>query len=389
MSDLIKDPTATSPPAEDLAESISPATSSDGDSGSDSGDYVPGTFEGVEKNLEILFVKDKGAAGGCRGLTRAALDAVCSAARCTILSSVSNGHLDAYVLSESSLFVYEHKMVLKTCGRTTLLRCLKPLIKLTEELGMELEWLGYSRKNYSFPEDQVFPHSSFQEEFSYLKKHPNLEATLGGSGHVLGPVTGDHWLCYVSDKAREEVVSAERTINIMMFDLDPSVTQHFYQCNSATAEDMTSKSGIDQLVPGAVIDARAFEPCGYSMNAILYGSYSTVHITPEPECSYASFETNTALKSYTALINNVLGVFKPGRVVVTMLADEGGLREITESPFDNRAVIVPSWGSYSRSASSFTKIDDYCFQMGNWELKTADEDIKLLQDRKASRTSSV
>lgn len=44
-----------------------------------------------------------------------------------------------------------------------------------------------------------------------------------------------------------------------------------------------------------------------------------MHVTPEPECSYASFETNTPLKSYDSLINNVLRVFKPKRFVLTMM----------------------------------------------------------------------
>ena len=272
----------------------------------------------------MIFKAGTGDPEGCRALERSALDAICSAARCTILSSASNSHLDAYVLSESSLFVYSHKIILKTCGRTTLLRCLHPLLRLAEEQGLELEWMGYSRKNFSFPDDQYFPHGSFQDEFGYLSKHPNLDAKLAGSGYVLGPITGDHWLVYVSDKTDGLVPPAkpatERTINIMMFDMPADVSSHFYQDRFPTAKEMTEASGIDKLVPGATLDDRAFEPCGYSMNAILYDSYSTVHITPEPECSYASFETNTPLKSYTSLINNVLAVFRPARVVVSWAA---------------------------------------------------------------------
>lgn len=371
------------------AASPSSSCSSDGET-SEEREYIPGQFEGPEKNLEICFKPGIGHPNGCRELPRAALDAICAHARCTIISQTSNDFLDAYVLSESSLFVYPHKVILKTCGQTTLLHCLHTLFRVTRDLGLELEWLGYSRKNYTFPNDQYFPHSNFQDEFTYLKRHPQLEARLDGNGYILGPLTADHWLVYVSDKCdRPSSQSTERTINIMMFDMAPDVAAQFYVERCSTAAEQTRASGIDALVPGAVIDDRAFEPCGYSMNAILYGSYTTVHITPEPECSYASFETNTPLKSYTSLINNVLGTFRPSRVVITMLADAAGLAEMSENPFDNTGIAVPALGTYNRTSSSFTKVEgDCCASMGSWELVQNIEEISDRAHRKANRLTS-
>jgi S-adenosylmethionine decarboxylase len=119
----------------------------------------------------------------------------------------------------------------------------------------------------------------------------------------------------------------ERTINLMMFDMAPEVANIFFkvspQGRNMTGKEMTAKSGIDHLCPGATIDETAFTPCGYSMNAILHDSYFTIHITPEKECSYASFETNTCLRDYGSMVRNVLNVFRPKRFVLTMFGDEG------------------------------------------------------------------
>ena len=61
-----------------------------------------------------------------------------------------------------------------------------------------------------------------------------------------------------------------------MFDMDPEAAKVFYKEHGGSAREMTVKSGIAALVPGATIDDFAFDPCGYSMNAITYGNYATV-----------------------------------------------------------------------------------------------------------------
>lgn len=114
--------------------------------------------------LEIDFTPDAGPARGLRELTRVQLDALCTAAKCTIISQMSNDHLDSYVLSESSLFVYSHKIILKTCGTTTLLMTLEPLIEYTTALGMKMEWMAYTRKDFQQPLQQKFPHRDPAEE---------------------------------------------------------------------------------------------------------------------------------------------------------------------------------------------------------------------------------
>ncbi|GMI10019.1 hypothetical protein TrRE_jg5219, partial [Triparma retinervis] len=218
----------------------------------------------------------------------------------------------------------------------------------TENQGLVMDWVGYSRKNLLMPEQQVFPQRGWGEEMDYLRRHrEGGMREINGNGYTLGPVTGDHWFVWVADRTvREDVVGTDRVINIMMFDIDERVRECFYTeqykgggkggrgnsdgpdrateggCDDKKdddedaaegeadirriSEEMTKKAGIDRLVPGAA------------------------------SCSYASFETNAKLKSYHSLINNVVRTFKPKRFVLTMMADEAGLGQIQDNPLESR-----------------------------------------------------
>ena len=140
----------------------------------------------------------------------------------------------------------------------------------------------------------------------------------------------------------------DRVLNIMMFDIDENVAKNFYydayeakahpdetdeESVRRISSEQTKRAGIDSLCPGAVIDPRAFEPCGYSMNAILFRSYYTMHVTPEDGSSYASFETNQRVGSYGSLVSNVVRAFRPKRLVMTLMADEAGLEQMKDDPF--------------------------------------------------------
>jgi hypothetical protein len=72
-----------------------------------------------------------------------------------LLVCIPAAELDAYVLSESSLFVYPTKWVLKTCGTTKLLRAVPRLLEMAAELNMLPRRCKYSRASFLFPEQQV------------------------------------------------------------------------------------------------------------------------------------------------------------------------------------------------------------------------------------------
>lgn len=325
-------------------------------------------FEGPEKTMEVVFKQGFGAPNGLRSMTRSQLDELCEKAKCSILTETSNNYLDSYVLSESSLFVYKYRFIMKTCGQTTLLRCLSTLIEYADMLGMELCWVNYSRKNLLYPTEQLWPHSNFGDEIKYISTHESLKSRLKGNGNILGPITGDHWFVYFAEavnsdrssfirtelpvQPRQVQEDAARTINLMMFDMPSEVCEIFYQKNTVSGKEMTRKAGIHHLCPGAEIDETSFEPCGYSMNGILHETYSTIHITPQSECAYASFETNAVLDNYAPLIRNALIVFRPQRFVVTMCGENSAFEQIKGSPTELRAINLPGLGGYTRTAES-------------------------------------
>jgi S-adenosylmethionine decarboxylase len=361
--------------------STSGGSTSDEQSGNDT--YYTGCFEGPEKTMEVVFRSDKGPEEGLRTLTRTQLDFLCTKAKCSIVHHISNQHMDAYVLSESSLFVYKHRFIMKTCGTTTLLRCLSSLLEFADAMGMEFTWVGYSRKNLLFPTQQLWPHSNFGDEIRYIQTHDKLQNRLQGTGYILGPITGDHWFVYVADHSETSPLfkrtplyiapppSNERTLNMMMFDMAPEVASVFYQANTPSGKEMTLKSGINHLCPGALIDEMAFTPCGYSMNAILHDAYSTIHITPEPQCSYASFETNTMLENYQPMVRNTLSVFRPQRFVLTMFGDQMALDSLKAGlPTDQAVIALPKHGLfYARTSVSSTKVDvELCCLMACYSL---------------------
>ncbi|ELW50109.1 S-adenosylmethionine decarboxylase proenzyme [Tupaia chinensis] len=234
--------------------------------------------------------------------------------------------------SESSMFVSKRRFILKTCGTTLLLKALVPLLKLARDYsGFDsIQSFFYSRKNFMKPSHQGYPHRNFQEEIEFLNAiFPN------GAAYCMGRMNSDCWYLYTLDFPESRVISQpDQTLEILMSELDPAVMDQFYMKDGVTAKDVTRESGIRDLIPGSVIDATLFNPCGYSMNGMKSdGTYWTIHITPEPEFSYVSFETNLSQTSYDDLIRKVVEVFKPGKFVTTLFVNQSSkCRTVLSSP---------------------------------------------------------
>lgn len=229
-------------------------------------------FEGTEKLLEVWFSRRDGKEENCdlRKIARANWESLLKLVKCEIISFKKNDQLDSYVLSESSMFVSKRCFILKTCGSTTLLKAVKPLLFVVQELTGFDEVLDifYSRKNFMRPELQDKPHTSFEDEVEVLD-----ELFDDGAAYCMGRINHDCWYLYTlnTPMGYRGIQVADQTLEVIMQDLDPGVMAIFTQEGSASAKEATQKSGIDRLYPTATLDDFLFTPCGYSVNGILKG----------------------------------------------------------------------------------------------------------------------
>lgn len=281
-------------------------------------------FEGSEKRVEVDFILGpSAAASGLRALAREQLDELMSLAHCSIVSARSNSNFDAYVLSESSLFVYPRKWVLKTCGTTRLLDSLPRLLEVAAANGMEATRCKYSRASFLKPGQQPAPYSSgFEEEVALLNLH---FGGLGAAAYVLGEEThGLQWHVYVAGRTSSPVPTFN--VELCMTDLDEVACQNFFRTDKFVSSAQTTKdTGIALLLPNALIDDYVFEPCGYSMNGIYQHQFITIHVTPEKGYSYASVEISGHMEDLvdcSALLASVTAIFRPKRISVAMAVDD-------------------------------------------------------------------
>lgn len=302
-------------------------------------------FEGFEKRLEITFSQPPifaDASGlGLRRLTRAQLDSILEPARCSIVSQLSSAELDSYVLSESSLFVYPLKIILKTCGTTKLLSSIRPTLQLAESLSLGVDSVKYSRGSFIFPHAQPAPYRNFADEVEVLN---GFFEGLFAEAYVIGDprAPNRNWHIYSAVKAGADArrsaspLSAAEdragvvTLEMCMTGLDKSKASVFFKRSGEpdySARQMTKLSGISEIIPGHTICDFDFDPCGYSMNGIDGAALSTVHVTPEDGFSYASYEAmgiDPESVKFDALVKRVLRCFGPTEFSVAITCGDGG-----------------------------------------------------------------
>ncbi|CCK72136.1 adenosylmethionine decarboxylase SPE2 KNAG_0J00530 [Huiozyma naganishii CBS 8797] len=372
-------------------------------------------FEGPEKLLEIWFFPHVGKVPGegktLRDVPVETWVSILQLVKCEVLSIKSTPEMDAFLLSESSMFIYPHRMTLKTCGTTTTLFCLPRLFEILHEL---LGWdfrneeegkfepfkVFYSRRAFMFPSKQKSIHRNWGDEVDYLNAF-----FCSGKSYVVGRFDDrKHWNLYVTDtKEQDEQVAAveespaveDETFEILMTGLDPECTEQFVSHRQVSAEpqplgqpqertnddadddghllgySMTRKTGLDNVYNTASANSRdaefhhdafAFSPCGYSSNMIVDNHYYyTLHVTPEKGWSYASFESNVPVSEISNdrqdnvdVLRKVLNVFRPREFCLTFFAKSAGNKN-----FDSLQQFASKSRLYEKKERIIYDLEDY------------------------------
>lgn len=212
---------------------------------------------------------------------------------CKVLSVIESEDVHAYLLSESSLFVFPHKLVLKTCGITTLLSGLASILEIAaidagfphtpadtarfRSAAAAPYRVFYSRKNFLHPEQQKGPHRSWRDEVKTLDR-----LFQRGSAYMIGKMNGEHWYLYITEpetqltppdtpeherldqdttetkvlqlpedvaglnvNGKHDDASDDETLEILMTDLDEDNAKQFYLEHACAAAEGRHQKKLD------------------------------------------------------------------------------------------------------------------------------------------------
>jgi S-adenosylmethionine decarboxylase len=249
-------------------------------------------FEGPEKKVELVVTD---AQTPLRSLGDDVWSRVVGEANAQILSKRSTDVFDAYLLSESSLFVYDEHITLITCGQTTLVDAVFATLDVVPP--EHVAFLALERKNEHFPHEQP---STFHDDARRLSEvFPGRALRFGDEHshcihvfHTTHPFTPD---------------PLDTTLEILMHGIEGDSF-----VGGAAHLDKARATGIGAVLSGFQVDDHAFEPAGYSLNALKDDLYYTFHVTPEEVGSYVSFETNFDFRADPAsLVQRVVSIFQP------------------------------------------------------------------------------
>lgn len=250
-------------------------------------------FEGSEKKAEVIINNNNlSLLTDINDSFWQELVACCNA---QILSCISNEHCKAFLLSESSLFVWDDRFLILTCGVTTLVNSVDYFLKNID--NKDVLHVIYQRKNEYFSHAQL---SCFGEDTKLLAQR------IAGKAYRFGEMDSHHNYIFHQDNQYQADLG-DKTYELLAYQISDEASRQL-TTPGLSAHCIRDFFGIEELLPGFLIDDFVFDPYGYSLNAISGKQYLTIHVTPQAQSSYVSFESNINL---IALAPKILSVLQP------------------------------------------------------------------------------
>ncbi|WP_286263114.1 adenosylmethionine decarboxylase [Thalassotalea atypica] len=246
-------------------------------------------FEGSEKKAEITI--DATQLSLLTDISDDFWPTLVNHSNAKILSSISNDQCKAFLLSESSLFVWHNRLLILTCGETQLVKAVEYFI---QTLGQNvIKQLTYQRKNEYFANAQP---SCFGSDIKLINQY------LSGKAYRFGEMDSHHNYVFHLDNRHE---ATEVSYELLAYQISTSASAHLTQAN-LSASDIRDFLCISQILPDFTLDDFVFSPYGYSLNAIKNKQYLTIHVTPQAESSYISFASNIDLMTLAPTLLEIL-----------------------------------------------------------------------------------
>ncbi|MDE0119075.1 MAG: hypothetical protein OXM55_03605 [Bdellovibrionales bacterium] len=272
-------------------------------------------FEGSEKKMEIIFSPTR---EPLRNKPESFWKKLCHKAQAHIVSRFSNSFCDSYILSESSLFIWDHRLLMLTCGETSLINSILAISRNFKKSDINL--LFYQRKNEFFP---------YKQKTSFMDDLKRIQKKIPGKAYCFGVPDEHHFYLFHSEGGNYSINYTDRTIEILMYDLDDYIKNILFKASSA--KEIRKQLGLDYIFENAQVDDYIFKPVGYSLNGLTdQGEYYTIHITPQEPGFYVSFETNIIEISVDKLIQRVLSIFKPFSFDIIVFSSDNSQTEFSK-----------------------------------------------------------
>lgn len=250
-------------------------------------------FEGSEKKAEVIVHHQT--ISLLTDIDDSFWHQLVSCCNAQVLSTIKNDQCKAFLLSESSLFVWHDRFLILTCGITHLVNSVDFFLSNID--STHVKHVIYQRKNEYFAHAQP---SCFGDDIKTLSKK------VAGKAYRFGEMDSHHNYIFHQDN-EYQASQQDVTYELLAYQISEAASTKL-TTPGLSAANIRDFLQIDKLLPGFIIDDYVFEPYGYSLNAINAKQYLTIHVTPQADSSYVSFESNLDLIS---LAPTILAILNP------------------------------------------------------------------------------